>query len=124
MGKTAKKSYLSADQILAADDFDYLDVDIPQWGGTLRLRSMTAAEVHLFNKAMAEPDGRETSIARAVFFSAVDGDGNKLFNEDNWLDLQGKSLLPLLACQAGFMKLNKMDGAEAAAKVLDEAKKD
>ena len=122
--RKANGKFLSASDILAADDFDYLEVDIKQWGGTLRLRSMTAAEVHQFNKAMANDDGRESSIARAIFFRAVDAEGNKLFDEDNWMELQGKSLIPLLAAQDGFMRLNKMHEVGAEKKASDEAKKD
>lgn len=127
MAKSTRKAsgkFLSAADILAADDFDYLEVEIPQWGGVLRMRSMTAAEVHKFNKAMEEPDGRESSIARAIFFSAVDADGNRMFTEDNWLQLQDKSLIPLLEAQAAFMKLNKMDTVKAATEAAESAKKD
>jgi hypothetical protein len=121
--KVVAGKFLSASDILQADDFDYLEVAIPQWGGKLRLRSMTAAEVHKFNKAMETPEGRETSIARAIFFSAVDAEGNNLFTEENWEKLQDKSLIPLLAAQDAFMKLNKMKEVSDAVEAAKEAKK-
>lgn len=36
--------YLSLEQILAADDVVYDDVQVPEWGGVVRVRSLTVGE--------------------------------------------------------------------------------
>lgn len=38
------KTYLDARSVLAAEDFLYADVECPEWGGSLRVRGLTAGE--------------------------------------------------------------------------------
>ena len=35
---------LSKDQILGAVDFSFVEVEVPEWGGTVRIRGLSAAE--------------------------------------------------------------------------------
>ena len=44
--------YLSADNILNADDFAYAEVDCPEWGGTVRIRSLSGGQRVNIKKAI------------------------------------------------------------------------
>lgn len=42
--KTESSNFLTLKQIIAADDINYRDVEVPEWGGTVRLGAMAASE--------------------------------------------------------------------------------
>ena len=45
-------TYLGRDAILGAPDVEYEDVPVPQWGGTVRVRGMTALERDKYESMM------------------------------------------------------------------------
>lgn len=57
----ADKKFLSHEDILAADDLKRATVDIPEWGGAVEVRELTAAQKY------------------EVGMTAVDGNGNPNF---------------------------------------------
>ena len=78
--------YLSADQILGADDLKYEDVPVPEWGGTVRVRELTGTERDKFESQFVGKDGTSVRAegiegfrARLAVASLVDGDGKVLF---------------------------------------------
>jgi hypothetical protein len=120
--------YLSADDILNADDFEYTVVTIEKWAGgskkKLRLRSMSAAQVLKFNSEnqnTEDPELRKRILARAVINSACDKNGKLIFNDEQAEALMGKNLKNLIAVQDEFIKLNGMS-KEAAVKIEADAK--
>lgn len=81
---------LNKANILGAGDLAHQDVDVPEWGGSVRIRVMTGAERAQF-EAMnvkrtasggAEFDGTNY-LAKLIAMCAVDADGNKLFTVDD-----------------------------------------
>lgn len=82
---------LTAAEILAKDDSQVEDVVVPEWGGTVRLRSLSGEERDRFDKASVRVTGkgkaetREVVIeglkARLVAMSAVDDAGNRIFTD-------------------------------------------
>lgn len=95
-------SYLSRDVILGADDLTYEDVDCPEWGGTVRIRSLSGTERDRWESAFIGRDGTphvdksyEGIRARLVVACAVDADGNQLFGRDDVKKLGAKSAAPL-----------------------------
>jgi hypothetical protein len=84
---------LNRDSILQAQDFKTVDVDVPEWGGSLRLRMLSAAERFAVNDA-ATVDGKfdptkfQTTL---IEFTAVDETGVKLFQPGDAAALAGKS---------------------------------
>lgn len=121
--------YLSAEDILNADDFEYKEVIVKQWAGTsnkkLRLKSMSAAAVLKFNKdnqaAGDDQEKRDAVLARAIINSACDKDGNMLFSEEHQAVLMAKSIKPLLQVQDEFMELNGMGDTAAKAAAAQAA---
>ncbi len=45
--------YLTKDSILKSEDRKYQDIEIPEWGGTVRVQSLTGAERLTFDMLRA-----------------------------------------------------------------------
>lgn len=75
---------LSAEQILAAEDLSFQEVEVPEWGGTVRIRELTGAQRDAFEGSVMG-DGKKPDIAniraRLVAACLVDDAGKPLFNE-------------------------------------------
>ncbi len=117
--------FLTADMILAADDITYEDVEVEEWGGTVRLRLLNAAEsVHF--QGQLETNRKEASLAlfRASCVDPVTG--LKLFQDkEAFKALHKKSMKVIRALSDKCLELNGLldPGREAqlAAKLLREA---
>lgn len=78
---------LTRDQILGASDLRYEDVDVPEWGGMVRVRGLTGAERDRFEASITEQQGKRIKMntanirARLVAMAAVDEAGKPLFVE-------------------------------------------
>jgi len=83
-------SYLSADDILGADDLPREPVAVPEWGGTVLVQGMTGTQRDSFEASMmnAKLDGVDRNKAldryRARLAAAciVDENGKRLFQGD------------------------------------------
>lgn len=92
-------TFLSAEQILAANDREHEDVDVPEWGGTVRVIGLSAADRDAYEAALAATTkGDATAMARLQNFRAklvvkalVDADGKRLFSDADAKELGTKS---------------------------------
>lgn len=107
-----KKKLLAAEDILTLSDTKYQELDIPEWGGTVRLRSLTGLEAAVFLDASTSD--KKTSVARLVALSVVNEEGEPVFTEEHVLQLQRKSLRALLRIQDAALVLNGMTEKQAA----------
>jgi len=90
---------LSKDAILAASDIPYEDVEVPEWGGTVRVRGLTGAERDAHEVKMAEARRKGVALevvlhnfrARLVVKCLIDEQGNRLFSDDDAKVLGEKS---------------------------------
>lgn len=79
--------YLTAADIFAAPDIETEDVEVPQWGGIVRVKGMTAAERDRFEESIYEQRGKNMELnrqnfrAKLVALSAVDENGKLLFSQ-------------------------------------------
>lgn len=89
--------YLDADHILKADDRRYEDVDVPEWGGTVRVRSLGAKERDAFEVSILTGKGKNRDVnlknlrAKLVILSACDESGKPIFTVDQLEALGEKS---------------------------------
>lgn len=104
-------SFLTRQQILEADDRKFEIVEVPEWGGTVRLGSMQAINRDRYEIAYgkAREEGSERSI-RATLVSAciVDEKGETLFTEDDVIEFSKKSGAVLAELFDKCMELNGM----------------
>ena len=93
---------LSKDQILEANDLVSEEVQVPEWGGSVKVRTMTGADRDAFEQSMVSigDDGSrrpEMSNMRAklVALTLVDDSGNLLFSAADMPMLAKKSAAAL-----------------------------
>ena len=86
---TTTPHFLSADEILAADDIQVQIVDVPEWGGSVRIRPMTGEERDRFEASILERRGKKmipntaNLRARVVAWCCIDEAGNRLFPDSD-----------------------------------------
>ena len=109
---------LSKTAILAAQDLQTEDVEVPEWGGAVRVRSFTGRERDAFEASMVRGEGRDRKVdltnmrARLVGLTVIDETGQRLFTDDE-VDLLGaKSGAALDRVFAVAQKLNGLSGAD------------
>ncbi len=111
--------YLSADQILATDDRKYAEVEVPEWGGTVRLATMTAQQRDQYEYALAnrkEDDTQAPSMrATLVAACAVDENGALLFTAQQVEALSAKNASALNRLWHKCLEINLMRKQDAAA---------
>lgn len=92
---------LTKDQILGVVDLEHEDVEVPEWGGTVRVQMLTGAERDAFEQEIVTRQGKKVQMnlanvrARLVALCAVDGEGQRLFGDADVKALGRKSALAL-----------------------------
>ncbi len=109
---------LSKTAILTANDLQTEDVEVPEWGGAVRVRSFTGRERDAFESSMVRGDGKDRKVdltnmrARLVGLTVIDETGQRLFTDEE-VDLLGaKSGAALDRVFAVAQKLNGLSGAD------------
>jgi hypothetical protein len=84
-----RKNFLNRDAILKAEDYKIEEVEMPEWGGTVFVRSLTGAERDQYEASMATLDKKgnvrdihmENIRARLVALTVCDETGQRLFGD-------------------------------------------
>ncbi len=88
---------LGREAILGAQDLETEDVAVPEWGGTVRVKALTAAERDAYEESLLIGKGRKRRLsmmnarAKLVGLTVVGEDGQRLFNERDVAALGQKS---------------------------------
>lgn len=106
---------LNRDQILAAQDVEYKVIDVPEWGGSVRVRSLSGSgrdqlEAHMTRAAGTSveinTDGFANFRAMFVAMSIVDAEGNRIFTDSDVAALGEKSSKALQRVYNACMELS------------------
>ena len=83
---------LNRDTILAYKDYATKDIDIPEWGGQIRIRSLSLKErAELFDRQSDTNLVRVQSEALIVIAAVIDENGNQVFKAEDIDVIIGKS---------------------------------
>lgn len=112
--------HLTREEILGANDARTVDVRVREWGGVVRLRSLTARERGEYERWLDGEDGAESKEAvlmtlreRLVFLTAINEDGSRKFTEPGDVTVLGQKNGAILnRLFASAMKLNKIRDAD------------
>lgn len=121
--------YLDAAGILGADDLEHRDVPVPEWGGTVRVRGLTARERDQFEfaVALARKDATQANV-RASFVgrAIVDADGRRVLTDGQIGQLAAKSATAVDRVMDVVRELSGMgdDAVEDAAEGFGQADDD
>lgn len=107
--------------ILGADDRDTLDIPVPAWGGSVRIRKMSAYHAEKLAASVMKADQSLDGLlaARAVAWSVVDEDGNRIFS-DAEADLKALAEKNAKVLDALFKKINEFNADQIT--IEEEAK--
>jgi len=105
---------LSATAILSAADLPHEDVAVPEWGGTVRIRTMTSGARDDYEQKMLAAKGQTQRNVRAqlVVLCAVDEAGGRLFGPSDIEALGRKSAKALDRLFDVAIRLNGMGPAD------------
>ncbi len=96
---------LGRDQILSVVDECFQDVEIPEWNGTVRVRSLTGAQRAALLNSAKKVESAEW-IEKMVAASVCDEDGNPLFTQEDVGKLSQKNAAALNRIFEAADKLN------------------
>lgn len=103
---------LSRDWILQAEDLHREEVQVPEWGGSVMIGTMTGAQRDAWEQSLAAGGAGKVNItnvrARLVSYCAVDEHGKRLFTDADAEALGGKSAPALERCARVAMRLNAL----------------
>lgn len=80
---------LDLQAILGAKDIVTEDVEVPEWGGTVRVTGLNGLERDQFESTLVEQKGKKTRVdlrnarARLVSMTVVDEAGKRVFSPDH-----------------------------------------
>ena len=89
--------FLKKDDILKVNDLNYQDVEVPEWGGTVRIRLMTGSERDAYEASLYEFKGTEVKLNRddmrckLLARTLVDEKNERLFTDSEIKTLGKKS---------------------------------
>lgn len=83
-------TFLTREQILSPREWPTEEVEVPEWGGSVKVRALTAAELDDFNASIVRTKGNNVEVnrrnyrAKLVAKCVVNGDGKTpMFKEES-----------------------------------------
>jgi len=113
--------YLSRDDILSTQGIRTDEVDVPEWGGKVLVRELSATEVAKIGFGMAEQGGGEVEVGLAklgeyvpqmIAWCVVDESLSSVFSLDDVNQLSAKSINPVQQIIAKVMELSDLSPDE------------
>lgn len=115
-------NYLGKDQILQANDEAFEDVPVPEWGGVVRVKRLSAAEKDAFEASLTTIEQKGGSVvqrpnmvnvrAKLAVRCIVDESGKPIFSDADISELGRKSGAALDRVVAAAKRLNRMTEAD------------
>lgn len=120
MGGPKAVNLLTADEIFAVDDVEYVDVPMPEWSKgeevrSVRLRTLTHDELMAYTDEIKDPEKAKQGNVLIVVRSAVKADGSPLFTHAQAAGLRMKSAKAFSRLARAAIKLNGVRQQEVEA---------
>ena len=106
--KEKQLKILTRDEILEAEDIQIWEVEVPEWGGIVLCRSLTAAQVERV-QGKFKGKGMKGVTAALVALAVVDDDGKRLFHQSDLEKLSNKSISACTHVLKSIMEQNAME---------------
>lgn len=99
IGREDAEMLLGRDEILKRDDIEYEIVDVPEWGGKVRVRTLTGDERDRYEGSLLKGKGNKVDMrsarAKLVAMACVDMKGERVFSGSDVAKLTVKSAAAL-----------------------------
>jgi hypothetical protein len=102
---------LTRDQILNARDFNIKEVDVPEWGGSVYVRTVDCILSEKIED-LREGGGSAAMRAATMAYAICDEDGNSIFENEDIEKLYKKSAKAADRILIAFMELNNIKQEE------------
>ena len=99
---------LNKHQIFAAKDLKESFVEVPEWGGKVKLKALSMQEQLDYDTFLSNKPNEIDAALRLVILACVDDSDNKLFNEEDLKELKKKDSVNLLKVVEAILELNNM----------------
>ena len=115
---SGKNGHIGRDQILSADDLSKESVAVPEWGGDVWVRTMTASERDAFDMSFIDAKTGKTVgtmkdlRSRLCQITLCDDDGKLLFDQGDIPKLAAKSGAVLDRCFDVAQRINGITGKD------------
>ena len=99
---------LTLDQILNINDIETEEVEIPEWGGSVKVKAMSGAERDKYLKMVMGKDGKpdmQKILAKLVIMTVVNEENELMFNNGHMDMLNKKSAKALEKISKVSMRL-------------------
>lgn len=109
---------LTRDEILKRDDLKSEIVEVPEWGGEVRVCTMSGTARDRFEASITGSNGvmdMKNVRAKLAACTIVGDDGNLLFNEKDIIELGNKSCAALDRIFAAAQRLNLITNSDVEA---------
>ncbi len=107
---------LKRDDILKAQDLRSIDIDVPEWGGSVKIQTMTGAARQIFQNSVNKKSGvPDNMMERLIIATVIDDNGEPLFIPSDIPALAKKSAVALTRVFEAAAELNGL-----TAKAVDE----
>ena len=109
---------LTKEQIMAAVDLEVEEVEVPQWGGSVLVKPLTARQRGLLTSQIVDQrkDGRRLKLEeiqiRTCALALVDQEGRRLFDDASMRDLARKSSAALQIVFEAAQRLSGLSDEE------------
>lgn len=109
---------LTKEQIMAAVDLEVEEVEVPQWGGSVLVKPLTARQRGLLTSQIVDQrkDGRRLKLEeiqiRTCALALVDPEGRRLFDDASMRDLARKSSAALQIVFEAAQRLSGLSDEE------------
>ncbi len=111
--------YLTVEAILAAEDFQYADVECPEWNGVVRVRSLSGGQRSIITQRVRDKETDDLEELLTVM-GVVNEDGVRIFTNKDIDVLKKKSSAPVFRIAKKIMEIS---GIGNAADAVEDAKK-
>lgn len=108
-------------QIFKAQDVKLEAVEVPEWGVTLHVKTLSGAErakLRSISDALSKSGRESEADTHLLILSACDAQGNKVFNDNDFTALNEKNASVITRVAMAALKVNGL-GEQA----VEEAKK-
>lgn len=107
------KKFLSKQEILSAQDLKTEVIEVPEWGGAVRVRTMTGSDRDTFENALFGKGDKNRVRAWLVALTVVDENGHMMFSESDVDALGRKSAAALNRVFNAAQRINAISESDA-----------
>lgn len=108
------KKILSKADIFSAQDCTIKDVDMPQWGGFIRIKKMSLLEQISLSEVLAKSASGKTDenadvMVDFIIASVVDEAGNLIFTREDAQNIKKRSAVSIVKLFEAIQKFNSVE---------------